>query len=90
MHLSGRHLCTNSSSSLFSEDVCSEKQKDSERLSRRQPDGGEEEKERRGEEEGEDEEKQSETVIRLQSGLLSDLFRILTRRPDTAKQKMKR
>lgn len=90
MHLSGRHLCTNSSSSLFSEDVWSENKK----IQSDSADDGPTEEKRKKEEderrEGEDEEKQSETVIRLQSGLLSDLFRILNRRPDTAKQKMKR
>lgn len=35
-------------------------------------------------------EEQSETAIKLQSVLLSDLFRILNQTPDTPKQKMKR
>lgn len=43
-----------------------------------------------GDKKGVEEEKQSEAVIRLQSILLSDLFGILNRGPDTPKQKMKR
>lgn len=52
---------------------------------KRQQDRGETETEE--EEKGEEEENQSETVIRLQSALLSDLFRILNRQSGSTKTK---
>lgn len=90
MDVSGCQLCARSSSSLLGRDVWTKLKLTSLQDTRAdiERDKKTEKRQKQGEKgKGEEEENQSETVIRLQSIFVSDLFRILNRESRSTKTK---